>query len=124
MSTLQLDGFFVDVTLRRPDSGGTYAKGEWQDASSTDTIIKGSIQPLSGNELLQLEEGERTRELRKIYTFEELKTASEGADQTESDIIIYNGQEYEVIKTLPYLDPGPYIELPHCKAIIARKDKS
>jgi len=48
---------------------------------------KGSIQPLSGNEILQVPEGDRTRQLFNIYTATELK---------HEDVVIFKGARYEV----------------------------
>jgi hypothetical protein len=116
-------GFFVDVTLRRPTGAGSYGtNGEWTDAATTDTTIKGSIQPPTGKELLDVEEAERTRDIRKIYSLTELRTATEGTAATDADLIIFNSLTFKVIRILPWDTPGPALQLPHHKALIKRMD--
>ena len=48
---------------------------------------KGNIQPVSGNEILQVPEGDRTRQLLNIYTATELR---------HEDVVIRKGIRYEV----------------------------
>ncbi len=123
MTVPQQPGFFVDVTLRRPDGAGSYGtNGEWTESATTDSTIRASIQPPTGKELLYLEEGQRTRDIKKIYALSELRTATEGAVQTDADIIVFNGEEFEVVQVLPWDDPGPALQLQHYKALLKRKD--
>jgi len=47
----------------------------------------GNVQPLSGTELLRLEEGQRSREFFNIFTIFQI---------TLKDLVMYNGAQYEV----------------------------
>ena len=49
-------------------AGSRGSDGRWTDGATTTTTISGSLQPLSGDELQTLSEGERQRRSRKVYT--------------------------------------------------------
>lgn len=76
----------------------------------TDTTISASIQPLSGDDLAQLPEGERTKRHRKAYTTADLRTADQHTG-TPADRIVDGDDVYEV-QAVDLLDAV----LPHYKA--------
>ena len=110
--------FAEDITLSRPNASGSYVDGLWEDSARSTSTIRGSFQPIRGNELVNLPEAQRTRELVKIYTEAELRTEDTTA-KTVADILIYNGIEYEVIQVSIW----PSVTgIPHYKVFAARKD--
>lgn len=74
---------------------GGYVDGVYQEGATSVFDAVMSIQPLSGKELLQLPEGERTRRHVKGYTATELKTADQ-AESRKADRVAYGDVEYEV----------------------------
>jgi len=76
------------ISIKRGNQTTTYVNGHPVDNSlTTYTGIKASVQPLSGKDKLMLPEGDRTRQIKKIYTVDEVLV---------NDIIIYDSEEYEV----------------------------
>jgi hypothetical protein len=55
------------ITVTRT-AAGSYVSGRFVAGTSQDHPARGNIQPLTGLELLQLAEGDRQREVKKIYT--------------------------------------------------------
>jgi hypothetical protein len=77
---------------------GQYIKGHWVGGASMDEFeIIASIQPLTGRELMEQPEGERTRDQIKLYTTSGLHTAVE-SQQMKADIVVYKNKQYEVTK--------------------------
>lgn len=113
-------GFFVDATLRRPDGAGSYVDGHWVASTYTDSTIQVSFQPKGPDELLNLPEGQRERNSKKIYSDTELRTVEEGSSPTVADKIIYDGVTYEVHEVFDYSSIG--INLSHYKAIILEEN--
>lgn len=86
----RLGGDRFTVVRRR---AGIFERGRYvKDLSAPETFeAVGSIQPLNGRELQFLPEGEKDREVRKLYTTTALKI-----DEDEPDHVVYLGVEYEV----------------------------
>ena len=74
------------LTIKRY-SNWTYIKGRPQADKCEDFQIKGSVQPLTGRELLKLEEGERDKEHLNDWT---------KGDIRKKDQVAYQGVKYEV----------------------------
>jgi hypothetical protein len=91
----------------------TYSGGVATESASTTFKIKGNAQPLTGNELLQLPEGDRQRQNMKLYTKTEL--------QVNDLVTIDSGNAFEVQNVE---DWTRQIRLPHYKARIMRLDKT
>lgn len=87
------DVFKQDIAVRR--QGGHYQGGEWQPGNITPFIIRASVQPAKGEDVMTLPENRRTAAVYKIFTETELRTAKEGAHN--SDIILLNNEEYEIM---------------------------
>lgn len=95
------------ITIKRY-AAGRYVGGNY--VAGDDTIlpdIKCNMQPLGGNELLRLPEGDREKDVQKIYTTTEI---------LNSDIIIRDKTniKYEVFKVYDNSANDP----PHYKAIL------
>lgn len=91
-------GFRSAQSIIRTGVGG-YVKGEYQDGMSEPITIYGSVQPVSGQELMVLPEGLRTRETVKIYTDTELNTAE---FNQRPDRLEWRGKVYEIAMKAPY----------------------
>jgi len=90
-----IDRFGTYYTLRRYDPG-IYVKGRWEPGSTfTETQIVASIQPSTGKEREILPEGERTKEVIRIYTKYGLRQPIE-QQNVKGDRISYKGRSYEV----------------------------
>lgn len=99
--------------------GGSFVKGVWQKGTPTTLHIKANVQPLlKGADLLILPEGDRTKELIKVYTTSPLLQRKEGSTPNEGDLIAWDGKVYEVLKVIAY----KMGLLDHYKAICVRKE--
>lgn len=76
-------------------AASTYVDGKAVAGASTTFEIVASIQPVSGREILQFAESERTREMRAVYTETELFTRS---STNEPDKVSINGETFEVMR--------------------------
>lgn len=106
----------VDVTRVE---GGSLVKGIWRKGTPTTFSIKANIQPLlKGTDLQLLPEGDRTREVIKVYTTTPLLQRQEGSQAHEGDLISWDGKMFEVIRAITY----KMGLLDHTKAICVRKE--
>lgn len=65
--------------------------------------ITANVQPLKFIELQQFSEPDRTKEWIKIFSVEEIRTMREGSDGWLADIVLWNGDEYEVMRVKNYV---------------------
>ena len=79
------------ITITRT-AAGSYVAGHYVAGSPQQFDARGNIQPLSGIELQQLPEGDRQKEVKKIYTAFALQN---GDVVTRSDGIRYEVQAVE-----------------------------
>lgn len=86
-------------------AAGTYVDGVWTPGATSTFGIEGSLQPMSGRELLLLPEGERAAARWKLYTETALLTADEAA-QTEADRVSWNGRSLVVVRVNDYSHVG------------------
>jgi hypothetical protein len=101
-----------DITVKR-FSKGKLVKGVFKEGAKTESTIIGAVVPISGQELLRLSEGQRTREGIKVYTDEPLFTAEDGKSP---DIICLRGKEYQVQDVKSWL----YSDLPYYRSLAIR----
>jgi hypothetical protein len=94
-------------------------KGRWTDGATTPFTFVASVQPLKGNELLVLPEGQREKETYKLYTTYQLRTADEPAKKKPDKIQIFS-KTFEVISVEPWQNKV----IPHYKAIVSRIDEN
>lgn len=98
---------------------GTWVKGAYQKGASTQKTISANVQPvMKGTDTLLVPEGDRSKEIIKIYTEYELKSRTEGGSSNEADIIEYSGKTYEVMRVISY----KMGILNHYKAIAVRRE--
>ena len=109
----------AEELLLRSATQGTYgADGRFVPGTTLRSKIRASVQPLSGEDMATLEEGERYRDWRKLYvhpntvlrTVDQYGTA--GADKVEID-----GVEYQVRTVFSYRAGHP---IPHRKVLVRR----
>lgn len=85
------------VTLERRAANTVGNDGIVVRGAVTTSTIRGSFQPLAGEEIALLPDGERQADHRKFYTETELRTADQHA-QTEADVVIVDGARYTVMQ--------------------------
>lgn len=102
MGILGLPGIATQqVTIQRKNAGSR-VNGRWVDgADLPPLVIVASLQPVSGQDLMHLPEGQRTKTVIKLYTNTVLYTVREAVSKV-ADIIVWEGKEYEVSRVWPY----------------------
>ena len=104
MSESLIKSFGRPVTVRRTVGPGSYVDGIWVQPGVTEIEIIASVQKLTANELLLLEEGDRQKETRKFYSTFEFKAQKE-TTMEQSDYLFVDGKEYMVIAVDDYFMP-------------------
>ncbi len=99
---LAITGFDVDITVNRPSGPITYVKGRAIIPAVTSIQMKASVQQTSADNLLLLPEAIRNNETKKIYSYEEIRTATDETDPTDADIILYGGESWRVVMVDKY----------------------
>lgn len=80
--------------------------------------VRGSYpQRVKQNMLIQLPEALKSRETIRVFSHDPLRMAKEGSDGYESDVIIYDEMEWEIVRCYPRLTG----HLDHYDVIAARK---
>lgn len=111
-----INDFGSTVTVTR-FAAGAYVNGEYvAGATSTFTTIM-SIQPMSGRELLNLPEAQRTRQYAKGFASVELFTVQTSPSK-RADMIAFQGKNYEVQKVQYWESAGSDIA-PHWRVELA-----
>jgi len=95
-------------------AAGNYSTGTFVPGVESQFEIEGSVQPLSGSELLLLPEGERVRARCKMYSHAELKTASV-KDKTLADRVGVEERDLEVHSVSEFRNSGA---LSHFKYVL------
>lgn len=83
------------VTVER-SSGGSYVNGIYQKGATATFKTVCSVQQPSPDELQNLPEGERDKDIRKFISKKSVRTASD-RDGLIADTIIYKGVRYKLI---------------------------
>jgi len=99
--------FDKDVTRRRWGAGSYDADGYYQEPSYSDSTIRASVQPLRGNELLRLPEGQRQLKNIKLCTPSDLRVVDDNT-KTKADQIIDGSTTYEITTAEDWTDEGGY----------------
>jgi len=93
--------FNNNYKYKRKSSGYIDAKGNYVEGSFFEYDFVGNIQIMSGKDMQLLPEGRRETESIKIFSGIRLNTV-DVKNKTNPDIVIFNGEEYEVISSSPY----------------------
>lgn len=96
-------------------SSGTFGLGGWQN-TTTSLTASGAISAANDSDLAQVEGGDRVVGALTVYTVSQLYLTNNSGAGAEglSDVIVWRGQQYRVVKLWTYADYGYY------KAIAAR----
>ena len=107
-----------EVTVKRYEAS-TIDHGRFVSGAETEFTAIISVQPVTGRELLNLPEAQRTKGVLKGYTVTELKTADE-TGKTKADVVVYKGKNYEV-QTVEDWGEG---DLQHYKVLLVEENPS
>jgi hypothetical protein len=108
----------VDITVSR-SVGGIWVKGVYKPNAPTTLTIKANIQPiLKSTETQMLPEGDRSKEMVKVYTTSELLQRKEGVSPVQGDTFVFDGKTWEVMKVIAY----KMGVLSHFKSICVRRE--
>ena len=88
---------------------------------SSSFVVRMSVQPLSGRELLNLPEAQRTRQWIKAYCATELRTANI-LTGTPADRVVASGVLYEVQKVEFWTNPASVLA-PHWRVELAEVNR-
>lgn len=75
---------------------GSHVDGAWVDAAPTTSTAQATVQPARGRDLLRLPEGRRGSEAIRVITPTALVVAAGAGNTRRADVIVWNGQRYEV----------------------------
>lgn len=106
------------VILRRYVGAVTYdGNGEPVRPSATDAPLLASVQPAEGRVLETLPEGDRSKDVRLVMSYKEIRTGSQH-DGTAADEIVIDGARFQVriVKRYDAI-------LPHYEAVCVRVDE-
>jgi hypothetical protein len=93
---------YVPIKIKRRGEG-TYEQGNWIPASPTFVTISANVQPILAKDGTKiLPEGDFSKGAIKLYSREPFYERKEGFDGTGSDVIEWEGEEYEVMKVIKY----------------------
>jgi len=104
-----------DIEVHRAVESYYDEHGRYQEQEAEKIIIKANVQRARSDELMDLEEGRRTREAIKIYSIDELRTSSVDK-RVQPDVVIWRDVEYQIDKVDNWSEAGGYF-----KAIATRK---
>lgn len=108
----------VEITVNR-SSGGTWVKGVYKPNASVAVVMKANIQPvLKSTETMLMPEGDRSKEMVKVYTTSALVQRTEGVAPTQGDTFVFDGKTWEVMKVISY----KMGILDHWKSICVRRE--
>lgn len=96
--------FTQDYVIIRA-SQGSNVKGRYVEGSTVNIDIELNWQPLSGKELLNLTELQRSKKSLKLRSEEEIRSLDE-IDKTPADVVIIDGVNYEIQNVKHYDNTG------------------
>jgi len=98
LEILECLGQVKEYTLKRQTSPNTFEYGQQKEGEFTSQLITASVQPMSGNEILEeFSGGERLRDTVIIYTEVELRTVNPKTGY-KADRVFIKDCDYEVQK--------------------------
>lgn len=89
--------FLSEITVER--KSGSWQDGRYIPNLPSETRMSAIVTVLSPDDLLAVPEADRTHEVMRFLTKAELYLTREGGNQGVSDVIIYAGRRYRVIKS-------------------------
>ena len=107
-----------NLTLRTYANGTHGTDGRFTLGTATDTTIRGSIQPATWKDLQRLPEGERSQDIRKLFTQSVASLyVAEAGSLRNSDRIVSGADVFEVSSVQNWPSASP---IPHVEAILLR----
>ena len=108
-------------TLFRPTAGGDYVDGVWVPVGFDEIAITASIQPATGKDLQNLEEGRRNGAVYAVFTDTEIKLTEQAttADDpgTKADELVISSVRHEAL----HVEAWQNNVINHYRALFARK---
>ena len=89
---------------------GSYPNGVYAEGPTTNFNITGNCQPVSGDEILQIAEGDRKKQILKLYSSTELR---------KNDVVTVDNKPFEANPVEDWTRQG---RLQHYKIILILKD--
>lgn len=92
-------------------SYGDFGEGGWVEAptSPSSFMLQGIVLPASEKELRQLPEGDRVLGAMVFYSQEQLFVTHNGEYKGLSDQVVWRGERYKILQSMPYIDYGFYV---------------
>ena len=89
-------------------SKGAFVKGGWKEISQDPPSfpMKGVVAPATDKELKKVPEADRVEGSMMFWSSEELYVTRIGENQGTSDVIVWKGERYRIIKIGQYSDYG------------------
>lgn len=94
----------------------TLVQGVWTLSAPTTSTAYGSIQPVSGNDIANLEPATLQKGAMVLYTKTVMHMRVEGSNEVP-DRVIFEGSKWQVVQEFPYTNGI----IPHRKYIIERE---
>ena len=113
----ETQGMFATFTVRRASGAQTVVNHKIVTPAPTSIQIEMSVQQARPEELVNLPEGDRTREAKKLYSNPAMKTSSQQTLQ-QSDIVEIDGFDFRVAEVSNW----KMGTLDHFKAIAVKQD--
>lgn len=93
-----IENFAEPIKIIRSKKGEIDDEGKILPGKKTELMILAAVQPFTMKEMENLPEGERSKQMIRLYTSDVLKL-SENESLKSADVVLYNGQCWEVQKT-------------------------
>lgn len=91
------------LTVRRY-APGSYVAGKYVPGATSAPACLASVQPLSGNEIVRIPEGDRQRERKKLYAADLLQISNEAVMQKADEILGLEGRDWQVESVQKWTD--------------------
>lgn len=95
---------------------GGFVDGTWVVSGETEIAITASIQPATGQDMQNVEEGRRAGGVFAVFTDTAIQTAVQGASPTKADQLEIGGIRHEAV----HVEPWDNDVINHHKALFAR----
>jgi len=101
---------------------GAFDRGRYVPGSPETLTIKGSLQPIGGRDIKQLQEGERIADHFTFYS-DVAPSIIDTKTLGDADVITIDGETYRVVSVQGWGDQAGFrgIDLPHFKTILKRE---
>lgn len=92
----------INLTIQRRSKGG-YVGGRWVDGATEDVVIVANVQPVEkSTDTRMLPEALRSQATLKVYSKNPIRELKQGDLGWDADRFLWEGEWYEVMKTINY----------------------